>query len=207
MKLRYRIWAGVSLLLLASVWSLRAGQGSSASTDGQPDLLFQRNLRFPRAFRRASENPHEGQVFLEAPTLAAGTLPMSIAVGDFNHDGKIDMAVIDGGLEIFLGKGDGTFLAPVNYRTGGISPDAVAVGDFNGDGNLDLSITNFCGNDPTCESVGSLSILLGKGDGTFRQIKVYTVGTNPDAVAVADFNEMGKLIWWSPTAFSMLVTT
>jgi hypothetical protein len=69
----------------------------------------------------------------------------------------------------------------------------VAVGDFNGDGKLDLALANTCGSDPDCSSNGTVSILLGKGDGTFQTHVDYPTGFKPQSVAVGDFNGDGKL--------------
>src|SRR5579872_2590202 len=74
----------------------------------------------------------------------AGNNPVSVATGDFNGDGLIDLAFVsyDGNiLTIVLGKPDGTFGAPVDYPTGP-NPVSVAAGDFNRDGNLDLVVAN-----------------------------------------------------------------
>jgi len=68
----------------------------------------------------------------------------------------------------------------------GSSPVAVAVADFNGDGKPDLAVVNNT-------SPGSVSILLGNGDGTFASQVQYATGNTPVAVAVADFNGDGKL--------------
>lgn len=89
--------------------------------------------------------------------------PISISVGDFNHDGKLDLAVAaaccpSGGISILLGNGDGTFRPAVNYLAGD-SPLSVTVADFNRDGNLDLGVGS---------QSGYVSILLGNGDGTFQ---------------------------------------
>src|SRR5207237_9620955 len=70
--------------------------------------------------------------FQSAVNYDAGTNPVSVAVGDFDGDGKPDLAVVNSGstnVALLLGKGDGTFQNAVNYDTG-TSPNSVAVGDF-----------------------------------------------------------------------------
>ena len=138
--------------------------------------------------------PSSSTIALNTPIgLAAGSGPLSVAVGDFNGDGKLDLAVTNGSsnnVSILLGNGDGSFQTHVDYPTGA-QPTSVEVGDFNGDGKLDLAITN-----QNCALVpcgpGSLSILLGKGDGTFEPAVNYATGSAPYGVAVADFNRDGK---------------
>jgi len=70
---------------------------------------------------------------------SAGSSPSSIAVGDFNGDGKLDLAVAAGtsGVSVLPGNGDGTFQGAVNFAAG-TRPTSVAAGDFNGDGRVDL---------------------------------------------------------------------
>ncbi len=115
------------------------------------------------------------------------TSAYSVAVGDFNGDGKLDLATANYGsnnVSILLGNGDGTFQAAVNYGAGSY-PISITVGDFNGDGKLDLATANYGSN--------NISILLGKGDGTFQTAANYGVGSYPISIAVGNFNGDGKL--------------
>src|SRR5437868_1156551 len=90
--------------------------------------------------------PAWSQQFLEAPQYTVGTPegPESVATGDFNGDGKIDLAITNSfnstgnTVTVLLGNGDGTFQPRVDYATGTF-PQAVAVGDVNGDGKQDLA--------------------------------------------------------------------
>src|SRR6476646_3255929 len=83
-----------------------------------------------------------GPLFLDAPAYPAGSAPFSLAVGDFNEDGKLDVVVADAvfssDLSVLLGNGDGSFQPAVFYSSGK-NPEAVIVADFNGDKHLDLA--------------------------------------------------------------------
>ncbi len=125
--------------------------------------------------------------FSPAVNYPAGSFPHAVAVGDFNHDGKLDIAVMDGtdnNVGIMLGNGDGTF-KPTVYYNAGKGAWTVVVRDFNGDGKLDLAIANSNG--------GNVSVLLGNGDGTFRTAVNYSVGSIPWDIIAGDFNGDGKL--------------
>jgi hypothetical protein len=125
-------------------------------------------------------------------TYSVPTAPY-LFLGDFNRDGKLDIA-ISGGLfgsgevSILINNGDGTFKSPVNYGISG-NVQALAVADLNADGNLDLVV-------PAGGSSAAISVLLGNGDGTFGSPIVYTsnlLSIDSASIAVADFNGDGKL--------------
>ncbi len=133
--------------------------------------------------------------FGPANNFLAGTFPISVAVGDFNGDGKQDLAVANFGsanVSILLGNGNGTFGAATNIALAAqMNPTSVAVGDFNGDGKLDLAVA--IGFGFSNATPGYASILLGNGDGTFGAATNFAVGGAPRSVAVGDFNGDGKL--------------
>jgi FG-GAP-like repeat len=115
--------------------------------------------------------------------------PGPIVVGDFNNDGFLDFVVGGGSkLQLFLGKGNGTFQPPVNFDASATISTIVA-GDFNGDGNLDLAVMS-----ERREDVDVLNIFLGDGKGGFPTRVLYGELRGPSRVlAAADFNNDGKL--------------
>jgi len=124
----------------------------------------------------------------------------SIATGDFNHDGKLDVAMtVINGFAVALGNGDGTFQKAVFYPT----PLSyfLAVADFNQDGNLDIVVANQV-------TPATVSVYLGNGDGTFQTQPVVSGTTSPNYfVAVGDFNADGKpdIVVLDPPHISVLL--
>jgi hypothetical protein len=131
-------------------------------------------------------------------TLAAGSDPADIVVGDFNRDGKVDLAIANFGsysghtVSIVLGNGNGTFQKKRDYNTDG-GPQSVIAVDVNRDGILDLVTANGCGHAPVCGNPGTVSILLGKGDGSFATPQNYDAGSYPFSVVAADFRASGEV--------------
>ena len=115
-------------------------------------------------------------------SVSSAQSPFSVAVGDFNHDGKPDFAVAANNLQVFLGNGDGTFQLPTNYLVG-TGAFSVTAADVNHDGKLDLAVTNLNG----------LFVLMGKGDGTFQAPVSYATPCGAYHVNTGDFNGDRKL--------------
>ena len=161
---------------------------TAAGPTGNVDFIDTTNLN--RLLGTAAlGTPTLAQSFVNATEspVAVGINPNNVAVGDFNGDGIQDLAVPNPGsnyISILLGDGKGGFAPELPVAADG-TPLGVGVGDFNGDGIQDFAVANF---DPN-----TVSILLGNGNGTFREAtgSPIAVGTNPDFVAVGDFNSDG----------------
>ncbi len=180
---------GTSVLGTSALANGQAALQTSLLASGTRSLkaLYLGNLTGTPSVGKLTETvnslPERGAGFA-VPYNGFGGNPQAVAIGDFNGDGKTDLAVADffGGVYVSLNLGAGIFQTPVSYAAGS-GPGAVAAGDYNGDGKTDLAVTNF--NDNT------VSVLLGNGDGTFQAPVNYATGTEPQSVAVGDFNGDG----------------
>src|SRR5262249_5953189 len=113
--------------------------------------------------------------------LPVGQSPQGIAAADLTGNGVEDLVVANNGfgnasfssLGILLGNGDDTFQPARNLNVGP-NPFAVAIGDFDGDGTPDLAVTHAS---PIPSGPETVTILLGNGDGSFRNAGDYQVGT------------------------------
>jgi hypothetical protein len=123
---------------------------------------------------------------------AGGGAPFSLAAGSFRGNGIIDLAVATnsafGGIEVLLGKGDGTFQPAVPYDTLN-NANGVVVGDFNNDGNLDLAVSTASAG----STFGFVTILPGLGNGSFGPGVTLTSAPLPYGIVAADFNGDGGL--------------
>jgi hypothetical protein len=138
---------------------------------------------------------HGDGTFTALPKVTRSTsLPVGgLAAADVNHDGVPDLVTTgqyDNKVYVQLGRGDGTFGAATTYAVG-TGPKAILIADLNNDGHRDLAVAN---NSLYEDSVDdTVSILLGRGDGTFQSLMAVPVGASPADVAAADLNEDGHV--------------
>src|SRR5262245_46874336 len=136
-----------------------------------------------------------------------GISPISVAIGDLNGDGRLDLVTANiggdpnnlpdppppGTVSVLLGSGGGTFSAATPYPTGSFIASSVAIGDLNGDGKLDLAVAYY---GEQLLGDGTISVVLGTGNGTFPAATTYSTLTGlpgAQAVAIGDLNGDGKL--------------
>ncbi|HKS75232.1 MAG TPA: VCBS repeat-containing protein [Terriglobales bacterium] len=134
--------------------------------------------------------------------LSGGNGTRAVSVSDLNRDGKVDVLTASCGPDacapgfpggtagVLLGNGDGTLQSAMADNAGN-SPDAIAAVDLNGDGKKDLVVGNW-GTTDGASNKGSITILLGSGDGTFHATKTLLAGGNEvPSIAIADLNGDG----------------
>ena len=161
--------------------------------DGLTDLLIANDVdNSVYLLPGVNPNPAPGSIgtlgLQDMTTISVGNMPNSVATGDFNNDGTVDLAIADrsdNNLLILLGNGDGTFTAALNEPVTGNKPSAVIAVDLNKDGRLDLVATNATDN--------TISVFLGNGDGSFQPGMLNIVDKRPVSVVAADFNSDGKI--------------
>lgn len=121
------------------------------------------------------------------PETPVSTQHYTLAIGDFNNDGRQDVAAGNQqsvfAVSVFMHIGTDSFGAPVNLPLSGV-PRSITTADFNGDGNLDIAAGIATGS--------TMWIILGNGNGTFQPAVGVAVGTRPKAIAKGDFNGDGR---------------
>ena len=135
--------------------------------------------------------------------------PFDAAIADFNKDGKLDLVLsstdFNGSFStpplIFLGSGKGTFGTGKPLPTVSTIPLHMVAADIDGDGKMDLVIGNYCG-------LAAMSVVFGKGNGTFVPEQIFQVAGSPSQIAVADLNgdKRPDIVISSGTALGTLVT-
>jgi Calx-beta domain/FG-GAP-like repeat len=174
----------------------------------RPTSQLTRRRFHQQAIRRACAETLEDRRLLSfgpAASYPVGINPQAVTTADLNRDGRADLVTANAygnTVSALLGNADGTFQSAQNYATGA-GPRSLAVGDLNGDGNADVVVT--IGTDITAG--GSLSVLLGNGNGTFQPAQSIAlpgqfpanydgstpVPQYPTSVAVGDVNADGKM--------------
>ena len=141
---------------------------------------------------RAVLQPGKLTYVYDRATFAAGASPVAVVRADFDGDGRGDLATADNGagtVSVLLAKDHGAFHPPVAYAAG-IEPNALAVADLDDDGAQDLVVV-----DQNCPSGscgdGVVRVLLGAGDGSFGAAQAFAVDSNPQSVAIGDFDGDG----------------
>jgi len=128
--------------------------------------------------------------FVPTGILALPGRPGSVAQGDFNGDGRVDLVTANttvNSVSVRLGNGSGVFSGAINY-TVPAGPVAIVAADFNRDGRMDFAVASV-GN--TISGSRSVSVFLGNGNGTFTPFSRVSLSDTPVAMATADFTGDG----------------
>jgi uncharacterized protein (TIGR03437 family) len=168
--------------------------------DGKPDVVVASAGQFGAA-GLMSALLGKGDGTLQAPVntqVNAGA--QSIALADFNRDGKLDAVVAafgspsgsgGGGVVALLGNGDGTFRAQPPLDVNGLLPSSVAAGDLNGDGIPDLAAVLLTG---VNQGSATLAVFLGKGDGTFQSPRTFALNGSASSLSKVIGSQSGIVI-------------
>lgn len=129
-----------------------------------------------------------GGFSLTSGSLANITNPTDLVAGDFNSDGKLDIAVANGGvgtMRLGVGDGNGGFIPTTSVAVGttAVTDRSIAAADVNLDGFLDVVVSNVAD--------GTVSVLLGDGNGGFAPKVDLAVGASPGSVTLGDLNKDG----------------
>jgi hypothetical protein len=184
----------------APITSMASGSLTSVAVgdfngDGKPDLVVGTNTGVDTLLGNGNgtfQLKQKVTVEREIHGIVVVSGVNSVAVSDLRGDGKADVVALAGGasVDVLLGNGDGTLQQPVPQAAGIYGAASLVVGDFNGDGKPDIATSNF---PPPFGGGPSISVLTGKGDGTFNAAKITNFGETANALAAGDFRGDGKL--------------
>ena len=156
--------------------------------DGSPDIVTANNVgnsvsilrgNGDGTFQSALDIPITGTV---GGSTSLNSAPVSVALGDFNGDGNLDIVTANSGtasVTVMAGNGDGSFGIQQNIVVAD-APSAVVAADLDGDGHVDIAYTE--------PDRGAVGVLIGNGDGTFASPVKYVATQIPTALAVGNLN-------------------
>ncbi|MBI1745181.1 MAG: VCBS repeat-containing protein [Acidobacteria bacterium] len=197
------VWRGVGDGTFVSDVSFASGQSPSGivsgdlNGDGKADLVTANfGSESLSVFLNAGGGTFSDPVNYPLGPPSTRLDPTAVALGDFNGDGFLDVAVANAytnSVAVLLGRGNGTFITPAIQYPVGYDPRSIAIADLNGDAFLDIVTGNFNGNGLPNED--SVSVLLGRGNGTFFPAINYRLeaGSKPRALVVVDVDGDGWL--------------
>lgn len=129
--------------------------------------------------------------FQARDTFGVGSTPTDVKVGDLDGNGIIDIVATNRGddnISVLMGNGDGSFETHQTYNVDE-NPESLVLADLNGNGILDVAVAN----NKSLSPAGSLSILLGAGDGSFGSADNTSTGINSIAISSGDLNGDGSI--------------
>jgi hypothetical protein len=184
---------GISGAAIASVAPVAGSNGAQYTVTvntGTGDGMI--SLALTGAGIRDAQGNGLGPTFPPPVGPGTGATLHSVAIGDFNGDGKLDVATETGGnfftvLQVFLGNGDGTFQPATSFSTN-FRPLSLATGDVNGDGKLDL----VAGTGAGAPTLADVEVFLGNGNGTFQTHIITAPGSFVQSLAIGDLTGDGK---------------
>ncbi|HYK45945.1 MAG TPA: VCBS repeat-containing protein, partial [Parafilimonas sp.] len=178
-------WYGFATGIYGSGQSPSQVKSADLDNDGDSDIIVSQE-NFSNGFVVLK---NQGNFLFSAPVKYKSTkASKDIVVADLNNDGKKDVALTNSGfyfdgntISVYFNQGSGNFGNATNY-TVSTDPIGIAAADFDNDGDADLAVAN------NRASGGTISILVNKGDGTFKTAVNFPAGQTPYKITVAKIN-------------------